>query len=145
LTETYAQARIGLNLSVVKMGEWSLFDRFAYRLRNLHLNSPQRASTVLQATHKKGDGRGERRRPPNRGTFFRPMQHCSRKILTRQEYPEFGSKTVLILGGANGIGAALVEGFLSLDAKVGNWVTKPTRVGLGQMVCAATTLMMWRC
>jgi short-subunit dehydrogenase involved in D-alanine esterification of teichoic acids len=73
------------------------------------------------------------------------MQHCSRKILTRQEYPEFGRKTVLILGGANGIGAALVEGFLSLDAKVGNWVTKPTRVGLGQMVCAATTLMMWRC
>jgi len=47
------------------------------------------------------------------------MQHDSRKILSRQDYPEFESKTVLILGGANGIGAALVKGFLSLGAKVG--------------------------
>jgi galactose dehydrogenase len=47
------------------------------------------------------------------------MEHCSTKILSRQEYPEFGNRTVLILGGANGIGAALAEGFLSLGAKVG--------------------------
>ena len=47
------------------------------------------------------------------------MQLDSSKILSRRNYPEFESKTVLILGGANGIGAALVEGFLSLGAKVG--------------------------
>jgi NAD(P)-dependent dehydrogenase (short-subunit alcohol dehydrogenase family) len=47
------------------------------------------------------------------------MQHCSRTILSRQEYPEFGTRPVFILGGANGIGAALVEGFLSLGAEVG--------------------------
>ncbi len=47
------------------------------------------------------------------------MQRDSRKILSRRDYPEFESKTVLILGGANGIGAALVRGFLSLGAKVG--------------------------
>jgi NAD(P)-dependent dehydrogenase (short-subunit alcohol dehydrogenase family) len=47
------------------------------------------------------------------------MQHYSRKILSRRDYPEFESKTVLVLGGANGIGAALVKGFSSLGAKVG--------------------------
>jgi NAD(P)-dependent dehydrogenase (short-subunit alcohol dehydrogenase family) len=46
------------------------------------------------------------------------MQHDS-KILSRHSYPEFEGQTVFILGGANGIGAALVEGFLSLGAKVG--------------------------
>jgi NAD(P)-dependent dehydrogenase (short-subunit alcohol dehydrogenase family) len=47
------------------------------------------------------------------------MQLDSSKILSRRDYPEFESNTVLILGGATGIGAALVEGFLSLGAKVG--------------------------
>jgi NAD(P)-dependent dehydrogenase (short-subunit alcohol dehydrogenase family) len=47
------------------------------------------------------------------------MQHYSRKTPSCRDYPEFESKTVLILGGANGIGAALVEAFLSLGAKVG--------------------------
>ena len=47
------------------------------------------------------------------------MQRDLSKILSPRDYPEFESKTVLILGGANGIGAALVEGFLSLGAKLG--------------------------
>ena len=47
------------------------------------------------------------------------MQHYSRKTLSCRDYPEFESKTVLVLGGANGVGAALVEAFLSLGAKVG--------------------------
>jgi NAD(P)-dependent dehydrogenase (short-subunit alcohol dehydrogenase family) len=47
------------------------------------------------------------------------MQHYPEKILSHQDYPEFENRAVLILGGANGIGAALVEGFSSLGAKVG--------------------------
>jgi len=47
------------------------------------------------------------------------QQHYPGKILSPQDYPEFRSRTVFILGGANGIGAALVEGFLSLGAEVG--------------------------
>jgi len=47
------------------------------------------------------------------------MQHFSRKILSSENYSDFEGRAVLILGGANGIGAALVEGFLSLGAKVG--------------------------
>jgi NAD(P)-dependent dehydrogenase (short-subunit alcohol dehydrogenase family) len=47
------------------------------------------------------------------------MQDYPGKILSPQDYPEFKKRAVFILGGANGMGAALVEGFLSLGAKVG--------------------------
>jgi hypothetical protein len=49
--------------------------------------------------------------PANTVSSIKPMQHYSRKILSRRDYSEFESKTVLILGGANGVGAALVEAF----------------------------------
>jgi hypothetical protein len=40
-------------------------DRFAYRLRNLHLNSPQRrASTMLQAARKRETGAASGGGPP---------------------------------------------------------------------------------
>jgi len=47
------------------------------------------------------------------------MQRYPTEILSREGYPKFESTTVLILGRANGIGAALVGGFSSLGAKVG--------------------------